>query len=70
MITASVVADTMIVKSQNEFPPSHAPMNNPLRYKHWLLKHEMSSLHEIGCFICSFLKALLMDECLKNELYS
>ena len=27
-------------------------LKHPLRYKQWLLKHEMSSLHEIDCFLC------------------
>ena len=48
-------------------------LNHALRYKQWLLTHEMSSSHEIDCFISrsaqakSFLKALLMNESLKNE---
>ena len=52
-----------------------SPLKHPLRHKQWLLRHEMTSLHEIDCFLCWcahekwFLKALLINECLKNELY-
>ena len=43
-----------------------------LLYRQCLLNHEMSSLHEIDCVSAhekSFLKALRMDECLKDELW-
>ena len=49
-------------------------LRHPLRYSQWLLRHEMSSLHEIDCLLCwsaqdkLFIKALLMNDCLKNEL--
>ena len=49
-----------------------ASLERPLRYKQWLLEHEMGFLHEMDLSGSaqeeSFLNALLMNYCLKNEL--